>query len=298
MSRPNPPAVRQVLALPPMTPKLFAFDLDGTLIDRDEAMHPTTLAAVAELRRAGHTVTVITGRTEQTARPFIDRLAIDVPYATAQGARVATTTGEVLFEADVPEAVVRRLVAEVGDQAWGFFVATHDGFYVLDDEIRYKDGDEDNQAQGGHWAWAYRAGHRLLSYKKYGTRQPTHAKKVVFYLHEHTSADVLQDELTERFPELCYYPWDDHYLEVTHGTAHKGHALALLAGHLGFAQADTVVFGDGHNDLSMFAWAGHAVAVGDSHPSLRPHAHARIAGPHTDALSTWVAGFLAGVHPA
>jgi 5-amino-6-(5-phospho-D-ribitylamino)uracil phosphatase len=258
-------------------PKLFAFDLDGTVLSATQEIHPRTLAAIVALRRAGHLVTVLTGRTEQTAGRFLRQLQVDLPYATAQGARVAYPDGRLIFEAKLSSERVVTLIERCKLRAREFFIATGGLFYVRD-------------PAHDDWAWAYAAGHAVTDYRYYAQEQ---AEKVVLYLNSLNHVDRLMQTLQEEQPDLQYYPWGEGYLEITHGAAHKGAALALLADLLGVAQANTIVFGDGSNDLSMFQWAGQAVAVGAADPALRALADDWVPGPERAGVGQWLEQWLA-----
>ena len=45
-----------------MRRKLFAFDIDGTLLDSNKQALDSTREALEKLRKAGHLVTIATGR--------------------------------------------------------------------------------------------------------------------------------------------------------------------------------------------------------------------------------------------
>jgi HAD superfamily hydrolase (TIGR01484 family) len=49
----------------------------------------------------------------------------------------------------------------------------------------------------------------------------------------------------------------------------KATGVARIADYYGVSSADTVVFGDAHNDLTMFAWAGYSVAMGQASPEVK-----------------------------
>jgi hydroxymethylpyrimidine pyrophosphatase-like HAD family hydrolase len=49
----------------------------------------------------------------------------------------------------------------------------------------------------------------------------------------------------------------------------KATGLALAAERLGLTPERTMAFGDMPNDLPMFAWAGHGVAMANAHAELR-----------------------------
>jgi hydroxymethylpyrimidine pyrophosphatase-like HAD family hydrolase len=49
----------------------------------------------------------------------------------------------------------------------------------------------------------------------------------------------------------------------------KATGLALAARHLGLTPSDTIAFGDMPNDIPMFDWAAHGVAMANAHPELK-----------------------------
>jgi hydroxymethylpyrimidine pyrophosphatase-like HAD family hydrolase len=49
----------------------------------------------------------------------------------------------------------------------------------------------------------------------------------------------------------------------------KATGLALAAAHLGLTSAATIAFGDMPNDIPMFDWAAHGVAMANAHPELK-----------------------------
>lgn len=55
----------------------------------------------------------------------------------------------------------------------------------------------------------------------------------------------------------------DNFLEVMNAAASKGAALEILAAELGIDAEEVIVFGDEQNDIPMFKFAGHAIAMGN-----------------------------------
>lgn len=53
---------------------------------------------------------------------------------------------------------------------------------------------------------------------------------------------------------------------------HKGRGLAWLANHLSIPQSQTIAYGDSGNDLEMFQYAATAIAMEESDPRLLPEA--------------------------
>ena len=76
--------------------KIYFFDIDNTLLDHSTQEIPqSALQAIAELREAGHTVVVATGRSYAHAKPFIDQ--VQPSYSITQnGARILKGDEEVM----------------------------------------------------------------------------------------------------------------------------------------------------------------------------------------------------------
>ena len=49
----------------------------------------------------------------------------------------------------------------------------------------------------------------------------------------------------------------------------KATGLSIAARRLGIKAAETIAFGDMPNDVPMFAWAGHSVAMSNAHAELK-----------------------------
>ena len=68
-----------------MKRKLFAFDIDGTLLDTNKQALDSTREALDKLRKAGHLVTIATGRSRFHAQEVIRDLAF-TNYILCNGA--------------------------------------------------------------------------------------------------------------------------------------------------------------------------------------------------------------------
>jgi hypothetical protein len=65
----------------------------------------------------------------------------------------------------------------------------------------------------------------------------------------------------------------------------KATGLSLAARRLGLKAADTIAFGDMPNDVPMFAWASHGVAMANAHEELRAVADEVTASNEEDGIA-------------
>ncbi len=99
--------------------------------------------------------------------------------------------------------------------------------------------------------------------------------------------------MRERFGDRLFISKSlPYFLEFASPEVSKGSGLAFLAERLGFTAAETVAIGDGENDRELLDWAGYAVCVEDSHPSLFERADLVIPGPEADGVATLIESYL------
>ncbi len=94
--------------------------------------------------------------------------------------------------------------------------------------------------------------------------------KVIWMGEPADLSEVAPTDLT--LPRIQAVRTNARFLEFMPAEVDKGSALATLASHLGIPPAAVVVFGDGENDLPMFAWAGMSVAMPHGWPLARARA--------------------------
>ncbi len=257
---------------------LLAFDLDNTIVTHANEIPPRILAAIAAAKDAGHLVSVLTGRPQASALPFLHQLGIDGPYAVNHGALVIGQGDAVLSRSLIAAADVGSLIAQYG-AGRGLEYA-----FMVDDDIFVADPSDPR------WSWAHTLNRNVFAFTPELIRD---ADKVVFSAYE--AGPRLLRELEASHPELMKYMWADGFFEITGVGAHKGAALKRICEELGVAQADTVAFGDGVNDVTMMRWAGRAVAVGRAHPEVLAASSDHIPEPEDDGVADWLAENLLSV---
>lgn len=249
---------------------LLAFDLDRTLVTDDYDLPDRIRDAVIAAGTAGHTVAVLTGRPLAAASDFLARLDIAAPYSVNNGAFVIGPGGETLRHMRIEASLTDIILGSVLDLEHLEFSC------VVDDTLYVREPNDER------WAWVHTANRRVVRYRG---ELGLDADKIVF-----AGVDGrMEDDIHERHDALDTYLWGDGYLEILPKGADKGSALALITEALGFTREETIAFGDGVNDVSMVAWAGHGVAVGPhAHPGVLDVAQEHIASPEKGGVARWL----------
>ena len=79
----------------------LVLDVDGTLLDEQQRVHPRTLRAITAARAAGVVVMLATGRAHGSTRGLMREIGLDVPAVVFNGAAVYCPREDRLIEVNV-----------------------------------------------------------------------------------------------------------------------------------------------------------------------------------------------------
>lgn len=251
---------------------LLAFDLDKTIVRNDYELPTAIIKTIERAKEAGHRVTVLTGRPKVAAEPYLELLHINDYYSTNHGSLVTGKNSEVLRQSYIDKAHVTDLLKDYLEHPEVEFSC------VVEDTLYVKNPKDER------WSWAHTLNRKLDTYQP---ELNLNADKIVFTANG--LSPKIHDYVRKMYPDFIVYPWEEGYLEITGPNADKGSALELLAAELDIPQKDIIAFGDGPNDTTMLAYAGHGVAVGPhAHPDTLAAADEHIASPEDLGVAKWL----------
>ncbi|HIV57790.1 MAG TPA: Cof-type HAD-IIB family hydrolase [Candidatus Stackebrandtia faecavium] len=261
-------------------PKLVVVDLDGTVVkhssERQEPSEPVIKALAATLA-AGVPVAVATGRPIWGALATARALGLSEGFVSAShGAVHYDLASDAILDAKkiAPADAIRRLSAVDGSLA---FAAEH-GYvgwrttpnFERNFESSWSDVvDVDTLASNDTTRLAV----RLTTPGVFdpGVRCPRAAELAM--------AAGLDESV------YCQEVGFNGWIDVGPPGVTKATGVAAIADHYGVSAAETVVFGDGGNDLPMFEWAGHAIAMGQAGEEVKTAADEVAPGVDEDGVA-------------
>ncbi|MCU1353339.1 MAG: Cof-type family hydrolase [Acidimicrobiales bacterium] len=239
-----------------MPVRLFATDLDGTLLRTDGTISARTRDAVDAAEAAGIGLVIATGRPPRWIPPIIEQLGERGLVVCGNGALVYDPARHELVDRheiapDVAAEIVRRLRSAHPDAG----LALEQGFsFHIDPEYpTYWDPPPD-VVRAPVEEFLDEPVTKLLF------RHPEPApvglaaavQALVAGLAEVTHSGLLGEA----------------FLELSATGVHKAATVERVIAESGIAAADVVAFGDMPNDLELLRWAGHGVAVANAHPAV------------------------------
>jgi Cof subfamily protein (haloacid dehalogenase superfamily) len=235
---------------------LVATDLDGTLFRRDLTVSPRTVKALDLVTDAGAAHVIVTGRPPADCRAVFEALDYRGLAVCGQGALLFDAgAGRVVARTPLPRPTARRVVAALDRRIGGISLAVH----TTGPDARLLATPAFAAAQAGFADCAQVLAERLWDdeLEKVFVRRPG--------LTDDRLAALLREESGEAL-EVTHSGQGMVEL-LPHGIT-KATGLAQVADLLGIPAHRTVAFGDMPNDLPVFAWAGRAVAMANSHPDV------------------------------
>ena len=271
-----------------MSYRMIALDLDGTLLDPEGRVRPSTIAALGAAKQRGLEVVLVTGRHHSVTRPYFEELRLSGPAICCNGTYVYDfPTERVVSGEPFDLADARRLVASCRQHHVDMLV-------YLDDVMLYEVPTPHLQKLG---AWI--AGlstrpkpelRRIESVEAVLDAAPNVWKFVV----THSDADRLANWYAEAEAMPAYgieYSWHDR-IDVMPAGRSKGSRLVSWAAERGIGADDIVAFGDNFNDLGMLTGVGLGIAMGNAPDGVKENAAEVIGANDTDAIARRIESLL------
>ncbi|GAB3477653.1 HAD family hydrolase [Marinomonas epiphytica] len=259
--------------------ELVAFDLDGTLLNSQQRLSDYTIETLQKMDAAGIFYTIATGRTHQAAMPCIANHAFKNTQIFKNGVEWwSPNTQSYQYHSLLKPEQLTQVLGYFEEQKVTPFIFCiendgQQGVYHpkvqghLCDHIANELGNHDKMDLRPIEEMPKTA--RITNISAMGL--PTSVERIVAYSEQHL-------HLSAYSGGGIYNP-DAYWLDIHHSDACKGSALIKLKQEVGADQL--VVFGDGDNDLSMFALADQSYAMGNALDRVKEKAH-EVIGHHDD----------------
>jgi hypothetical protein len=235
--------------------KLVVSDLDGTIKDSEQPIHPETINTFTKLNDIGIFFTLASGRSLASLRPYAEELQIRIPLVLANGCIIQSMDGKIHHREFMPPEVTRKLF-EITDREKSdmvIFVDDHLYFKKMTTNIdRIFGRIRDDITEIGKWE---QLENLIDSVNK-------------FMILDWENLDRL-DRLEELFSQELdgkaeYLRTNIHHLEVMPKGVSKATGLEYLCKELGITMGEILAFGDFDNDTEMLKAVGFGAAVANA----------------------------------
>lgn len=268
---------------------LFVTDLDGTLLKGDETISEKSVDIIFSLIQQGILFTYATARAYSSAQRATEKLRLNVPVATYNGAIIINPTDKSILETcfidkstidniiDLLSSVpIRPIVYSLGDKnkeivSWMSLCDT-DSSGILSFitsrnlEITLQRAYSVEQLLSGD----------IYYLASIGNEENARRMECLFNDIDGLSFTIQEDSYQDGL----------YWFEAFNKDATKEKSIQKLKKHV---NADKVVcFGDNLNDISMFQAADYSIAVANAYPKLKEIANDITLTNDLDGVATWL----------
>lgn len=256
--------------------RMMAFDLDGTLLNKEGRISQRNKNALVAAHRRGVKIVLASGRGFIATRRFAKEAGIPCILATANGARIdESQDGPLLCERCLQDDVSRKVMQLMYDAGMFFVSYRKEANYQGNMHARLP-------AETAYYAPGVYAedGFSVEMVADEERMRAEGAESVYKFVTFTTPANPKLTALTEQLRPLgvsVESSWINN-VEVMDPAAGKGNALDFLAKRYGIAREEIMAFGDNFNDESMLRYSGWPVVMENGVDEMK--GIARIIAPH------------------
>ena len=241
-----------------ITPKVIAFDMDGTLLTHKKKVSFLTRKYLQKLSKQGHKIILASGRPSRSMWVYYNQLKLKTPMICYNGAYVFDPNDanfpkiEFEFPKDTIITVLKRITPHIKNV-----------MCETDTEI-----------------WVDKKDEYLEKYFWYDGMD-IHYGDLAETLNKNPMTCIVQTPYESRethdidnaiadFPEIAARFWTGcPYFELYYKETSKGNALKRICKYYNIPLKDLIVFGDATNDVEMFEVAGTSVLMSNAKYDLK-----------------------------
>ncbi|MFZ7131117.1 MAG: Cof-type HAD-IIB family hydrolase [Eubacteriales bacterium] len=256
-----------------MSYKLIGFDLDGTLLNCQHDITISTLELIKALKDRGVTIVINTGRSFNACIYYAKLIQADYVIG-CNGAFIYHCKDETIDNPYPIEGSIAYKIIEM--------------LYNYADEIKIQWDSMDTYYSNNitsferNYIQNYQRDfpNDIFNFKIIDNKEDIKAiqHEEIFQVFFHpigrdksTYYSILDD--LKMMKDVSLMDFSKEYTDINHMSVSKGKALENLASKLEIPSKDILVFGDGNNDISMFQYAGYAIAMENACDELKEIAH-------------------------
>ncbi len=242
---------------------LIIFDIDGTIVDSPWQKLPSQKMIESFKKVSRHYyISPATGRPWSFAKDIIESLGIIDPCIVAGWTQICSSTGQVLWQADITKDSLKQALDILG---------TYEKHSLL-----FNDYAEDDYLQD-----------RWIKSHEIDRDKPIYFLESIFV--PDGDSEVLQANIAAIEGIACSMVvaqrWGTRDLHITRDDATKEFAIARLLDILSIDKSNTIGIWDGYNDIHLFAAVEKKIAMWNAVPELKKHADLIIGTVHEDAVA-------------
>jgi Cof subfamily protein (haloacid dehalogenase superfamily) len=245
-----------------MFPKLFAFDLDGTLLNNKKELSANNIIALKEISETGSIVALASGRIGSSMQQYVHMLDNKVALLTLNGAVVYKDAFDIsapIYNSPLPAQFADYLIQYAQNKNFGLN-------YYIDDKLYGLKHNGNSQWYDLYFKQTLSEYSFISNFNYFNGKSPS---KIIF-VGDPEELNEIEKYFRSVWGNSIYIcrTWD-YYLEFLNINANKGTGIEALANSYNIDISDVVAFGDAPNDIPMLQKVGLGIAMKNADPEVK-----------------------------
>lgn len=262
--------------------KLFASDMDGTLLSSNHKISEGNLKAIREAQNRGIHFTIVTGRDYAGVKHYLEEEDLKCECILSNGAEYRDIDGNVIESIYMDIDTVRKLVKLLSEEGLSIQIMTDEGPFITNRE-------SDKEASLDR----FKISNPKLSeeevkafiknlYKQRGMRfinddndmekllsSGVNITKIVTFNRDTELIANMKEKIKANISNLAVASTFSNDIEISHIEAQKGLILAKVIEKMGLKRGEVAVAGDSFNDYSLFTEFENSFAMDNAIPEIK-----------------------------
>lgn len=240
-----------------MDKKALFYDIDGTLLSDVTGEVPVSaMEALRAAQEKGHLTFINTGRTICSLPPELKEMPFS-GFACGCGTYISYGD-EVLLARSIPHRRGREIIRVIQECNASPILEGQEDCYFSSRMSRFEPVENTRRYFKGMG----------IGIETYIEKDNFDYDKLVFYVDGQTDRERLFENMSR---DMDIMDRKNGFYELAPKGYSKASAIEFILGHFGLSIEDAYVFGDSSNDLSMFQYVPHAIAMEVHDPVLDPY---------------------------
>lgn len=253
--------------------RLFASDMDGTLLNEQHIISHENANAIKQLQQQGIEFMIATGRDYHSATQLLNAQNIHCALVTLNGACIYTAEGTLIYQQAINTTACEALIDFLTLRNIHFVFQSQDNFYVSDMErfiasaeaFTTQHSDDIHDLTAAQMK-AYISAAQPMDHFSNPVNEPI----LKFMVSSDCPADLTEVRMFfANNAHLDITSSADNNLEITSNFAQKGLALEYYAKHIGLSMSEIAGIGDSLNDRSMLKMVGYSFAMANANDTIK-----------------------------
>ncbi|PRY78440.1 Cof-type HAD-IIB family hydrolase [Alkalibacterium olivapovliticus] len=268
-----------------MKRKLIALDLDGTTLNNDSKITAKTKDIITKLRRAGHIVSIVTGRPYRNSYYYYEELQMDSPIVNFNGAwchNPSNASWTHSYHKTLSKDLALSMLSLRSNPEVQLIAAeSQKSIYVEGEYIPYPDFFPD-----GIEVSKQLTAETLIE-------DPT---SVGVFTTTRQYQPYIEQKIIDQYKgavEVRMWGGDTPCLEVVAAGVQKALGLERIASFYGIDRQDIMAFGDQENDYEMIQYAGQGIVMSNGIDRLKAISNdVTLSTNHEDGVARYLESYF------